>query len=106
MKSAEKYYKLAIKANPENPDALGSYASYLHGVKGDVDAAEEKYVKAVEIDTTMLTTCVTTDSFCQRRKDYARAEATTRPYEVTPNHSNTMYNHAVMLDSNCERRLT
>ena len=30
LKGAENHYRLAVEANPENADACGSYASFLH----------------------------------------------------------------------------
>jgi len=43
---------MAIESNQSNPDAAGSYASFLHGVKGDIALAETYYVQAVELDDT------------------------------------------------------
>ena len=33
---ADKHYELAVTTNPENSDALGSYASFLHGAIGNM----------------------------------------------------------------------
>jgi Tfp pilus assembly protein PilF len=38
--------------NSQNAEALGSYASFLHGVLGKVDLAEGYYKSAVEVDDT------------------------------------------------------
>jgi hypothetical protein len=43
LPGAEMQYKLAVESNPRSSEALGSYASFLHGVKGQADAAEELY---------------------------------------------------------------
>lgn len=47
---AEKHYKLAIESNPSSSDALGSYASFLHGVLSDFEEATKYYEKSVAVD--------------------------------------------------------
>jgi Tfp pilus assembly protein PilF len=49
---AEKHYIVSVTSNPQNSDALGSYASFLHGVTGDTVGAERYYKAALEIDDT------------------------------------------------------
>ena len=52
--TAEKHYILAVKMGPQNVDALGTYASYLHGL-GEADGlrrAEQLYQAAYELDKT------------------------------------------------------
>ena len=40
-KTAEEFYKKAIAANPQNSDALGNYASFLHGSSGKSNSCQE-----------------------------------------------------------------
>jgi Tfp pilus assembly protein PilF len=49
---ADKHYELAVSADPMNADALGSYASFLHGVIGNMDGAAKYYLQAVRVDLT------------------------------------------------------
>ena len=36
-------YRLAVECNPDSAEALGSYASFLHGVRGQKELAESHY---------------------------------------------------------------
>ena len=47
---AEKYYKRAIEADPNNANNLGNYANFLHNVRGNHDEAEKYYKQAIEAD--------------------------------------------------------
>ena len=38
---AETYYERACSSNPKNSDALGNYASYLHGTSEKLDLCEQ-----------------------------------------------------------------
>ena len=49
---ADQQYELATSTNPNNADALGSYASFLHGVLGNMDEAGSYYERAVTVDPT------------------------------------------------------
>lgn len=52
LKGAEDQYRLAVENNQQSSEALGSYASFLHGVKGDLDGAQELYeVRDLECDS-------------------------------------------------------
>ena len=52
MNAAEVEYKKAIESNHNNADALGNYASFLHGVHKKIDEAEKYYKLAVDLDDT------------------------------------------------------
>jgi Tfp pilus assembly protein PilF len=52
VNAAEVEYKKAIESNPNNADALGNYASFLHGVHKKIDEAEKYYKLAVDLDDT------------------------------------------------------
>jgi Tfp pilus assembly protein PilF len=52
---AGEHYKKAVKCNPQNVDALGGYASFLHGTNSSSSSkkiAEELYNSAIELDNT------------------------------------------------------
>jgi Tfp pilus assembly protein PilF len=52
ISGAEKHYLRAVETSPNNADALGSYASFLHGVHNNLKEAEKFYKKAVDADST------------------------------------------------------
>ena len=52
MSGAERHYKKSVELNPRNADALGNFASFLHGVYNDINQAEKLYQQAVRIDNT------------------------------------------------------
>jgi len=49
LKGAEVQYQLAVEVNPSNADAVGSYASFMHGVLGKMDKAESLYEDAIRV---------------------------------------------------------
>jgi tetratricopeptide (TPR) repeat protein len=101
--SAEHHYEKAVASNPRNIDALGTYASYLHGL-GDakgLEKAQDLYERCVKIDPCHPNNCCNYGLFLsEERGDYKRAEEL---YEaalhVSSEHANTLYNYGVMLDS-------
>lgn len=48
---AEKYYEMAVKADPSHAINLGRYAFFLQTVRGDNGKAEELYQRAVDADS-------------------------------------------------------
>ena len=52
MSASEVEYRLAVETNSENADALGNYASFLHGVHHKIEEAETYYIRAVKADDT------------------------------------------------------
>ena len=54
MKGAEEHYKIASEVSDENADAIGNYASFMHGVVGDMYSAEALYERAVKVSTKLL----------------------------------------------------
>ena len=104
--SSEKYYEAAVQANPDNVDAIGSFASFLHGVKKEYDRAEVLYEQALQRDSNHLNNLCNFGLFLsEERHAYDRAEAMfQRAIEVSPFHANSLYNYAVMLDSHLKRR--
>jgi len=101
--AAEHHYQKAIEENPDNIDALGTYASYLHGLgdKQGLAKAEELYQKCFETDPCHPNNCCNFGLFLSEEKgDYIRAA---KMYEaalsVSSEHANTLYNYGVMLDS-------
>ena len=49
---AERYYKLAIDANPKDANSLGNFARLLTFSLDDADAAQAYYERAIEVDPT------------------------------------------------------
>jgi protein O-mannosyl-transferase len=47
---AEKYYRLAVKADPRHANNLGNFAIFLASIRGAYDEAEQYYRLAVEAD--------------------------------------------------------
>lgn len=52
LAAAEEHYRASVTSNPRNPDAMGSLASFLHGVHHRNDEAEELYKAAADLDDT------------------------------------------------------
>jgi tetratricopeptide (TPR) repeat protein len=108
LSAAEHHYRKAIETNPNFIDALGTYASYLHGMghqKG-LDDAEKLYERCVEIDPCHPNNCCNYGLLLsEERHNYKKAE---KMYEIAlgvdPMHANTLYNYGVMLDSHMGER--
>ena len=97
---AEKYYKRAVEANPQNARNLGNYALFLELQRNDYDKAEEYYWRAVEADPKNAKQLGNYANFlCDQRKDYVRAEEYyQRSVEAGPQNATQLGNYAVFLE--------
>jgi len=53
---SEQLFLRSIQAEPTNPNVLCQYAKLLEAFRGDYDAAEEKYKRALALDANHLPT--------------------------------------------------
>jgi tetratricopeptide (TPR) repeat protein len=100
---ADHHYIQAIETNPNNVDALGTYASYLHGIgdKASLEKAAKLYEESFRIDACHPNNCCNYGLFLSEvQGDYKRArELYEAALSVSSDHANTLYNYGVMLDS-------
>ena len=106
VSSSQVYYEKAVQANPDNVDAIGSLASFLHGVKKEFERANILYELALQKDPNHLNNLCNFGLFLSEEKHiYDQAEAMfKRALEIMPFHANSLYNYAVMLDTHLTRR--
>src|SRR5262245_57625719 len=98
---AERYYKLALEANPNNAHSLGGYALFLENQLQDYDKAERYYKRAVEADPNHAINFGNYAVFLKnQRQDYDEAERYyKRAFEADPNHAGNLGNYAVFLEN-------
>jgi len=96
---AERLYKLAIEADPNNANNLGNYAVFLDKNRGDYDEAERFYKLAVEADANDAHWLSGYAIFLQaQRGNYDEAERFySRAIALNPADANSRNNFAQML---------
>ena len=69
------HYKRAVEVNDANADAIGGYASFLHGTKGDKVLVENLYERAIAVDNAHVNNLCNFGLFLsEEREAYERAE--------------------------------
>ena len=96
---AEKYYKLAIEANPKNAYAHNNYAVLLYEQKKDYEGAEEHYKLAIEIDPKFAKAHNNyANLLYNQKKDYEGAEEHYKlAIEADPKFAKAHNNYAILL---------
>lgn len=73
---ALQHYKRAVETNDSNADAIGGYASFLHGTKSDKVLVETLYERAIAVDSVHVNNLCNFGLFLSEERDaYERAEA-------------------------------
>lgn len=96
---AERYYRRAVQADPNDPDVVGNYADFLENVRRDWDRAESLYQQALAVAPQHANNLTNYGTFLSEvRGDYDRAEALYRQALVSdPDHRNTLFKYAIFL---------
>lgn len=69
------HYRRAVDVNDQNADAIGGYASFLHGTKGDKTLVENLYDRAIAVDDVHVNNLCNFGLFLSEEKEaYDRAE--------------------------------
>jgi Tfp pilus assembly protein PilF len=99
---AERYYKLAIEADPNHANNLGNYAAFLMNHRRDNGRAEHFFKLAVEADPNDANHLGNYAwSLVKNRRDNDEAERYYKlAIEADPNSANNLGNYAVFLENN------
>lgn len=93
-------FRQGLAQFPDSGELTGSYANFLSDVRGDYDAAEAMYKRAIELNPGDATNVGNYAIFLKlQRRDFDGAERLyKRALELNPDHVNTLSSYALLLE--------